>query len=516
MEPYARGDAALRARRGRRPPTRGGVRTRHPAHPGHPRAVEPRPRQGTPGSGRQASARLERRHAARRLPHASSTTSGACAAWPGTRSWSSSVRRVGPRRPALLAEQMQRLHRVTFRTIWVNPLKVTPGYAPLARGMAAALPFVDAFVEGPLDRGDGGIGGDDLAGVIAGAPLRRTSQVTPSTAGATMRELLDDIDRWRATGKRVAIARVVDIEGSGPRLPGAAMAVNEAGEVAGSVSGGCVEGAVVAEALGDAARRCRGPEWSPSATATTRRSPSASRAAARSACSSKRSTGERRDPMYQRAQRAASARAACRSRHRDRRARPGTQAAGRPGERHSARSAAPSSTASPPATRSASSRRAVAASATTAPTARPPLRIWSTHAGRRGRVRRELGAAAADVDLRRRRLHRGPGARSPRCSATGCWCAMRARSSPLAGASRWPTRSWSWPGPVFAERGHTLGPARRGVHPHPRPEVRRARGAGSARHHGRLHRRDGQPHDARQAVRAAAPTWASPTQSSPG
>jgi xanthine dehydrogenase accessory factor len=65
-----------------------------------------------------------------------------------------------------------------------------------------------------------------------------------------MRELLDDIDRWRADGKRVAIARVVDIEGSGPREPGAAMAVNDAGEVAGSVSGGCVEGAVVAEALG--------------------------------------------------------------------------------------------------------------------------------------------------------------------------------------------------------------------------------------------------------------------------
>jgi uncharacterized protein with von Willebrand factor type A (vWA) domain len=32
--------------------------------------------------------------------------------------------------------------------IWVNPLKVTPGYAPLARGMAAALPHVDEFVEG--------------------------------------------------------------------------------------------------------------------------------------------------------------------------------------------------------------------------------------------------------------------------------------------------------------------------------------------------------------------------------
>jgi xanthine dehydrogenase accessory factor len=65
-----------------------------------------------------------------------------------------------------------------------------------------------------------------------------------------MRDLLNDIDRWKAQGKQVALARVVDIEGSGPRDPGAAMAVNEDGEVIGSVSGGCVEGAVVAEALG--------------------------------------------------------------------------------------------------------------------------------------------------------------------------------------------------------------------------------------------------------------------------
>jgi xanthine dehydrogenase accessory factor len=62
-------------------------------------------------------------------------------------------------------------------------------------------------------------------------------------------EILSDLDRWRSRGQRVVLARVVDIEGSGPRLPGAAMAVNEAGEVAGSVSGGCVEGAVVHEAL---------------------------------------------------------------------------------------------------------------------------------------------------------------------------------------------------------------------------------------------------------------------------
>jgi xanthine dehydrogenase accessory factor len=64
-----------------------------------------------------------------------------------------------------------------------------------------------------------------------------------------VKDLLDDIDRWRNSGKRVAIARVVDVEGSGPRDPGASMAVSDDGEVAGSVSGGCVEGAVVGEAL---------------------------------------------------------------------------------------------------------------------------------------------------------------------------------------------------------------------------------------------------------------------------
>jgi xanthine dehydrogenase accessory factor len=64
-----------------------------------------------------------------------------------------------------------------------------------------------------------------------------------------MKELLEDLDRWRTKGVRVAVARVVDIEGSGPREPGAAMAVSAEGEVVGSVSGGCVEGAVVTEAL---------------------------------------------------------------------------------------------------------------------------------------------------------------------------------------------------------------------------------------------------------------------------
>jgi uncharacterized protein with von Willebrand factor type A (vWA) domain len=50
--------------------------------------------------------------------------------------------------PDLLAEQMARLHRLAYRVVWVNPLKASPGFAPLARGMTAALPHVDEFVEG--------------------------------------------------------------------------------------------------------------------------------------------------------------------------------------------------------------------------------------------------------------------------------------------------------------------------------------------------------------------------------
>lgn len=48
----------------------------------------------------------------------------------------------------VLGEHMARLHRVAHRVVWVNPLKASPGYAPLAAGMAAALPHVDDFMEG--------------------------------------------------------------------------------------------------------------------------------------------------------------------------------------------------------------------------------------------------------------------------------------------------------------------------------------------------------------------------------
>jgi xanthine dehydrogenase accessory factor len=65
-----------------------------------------------------------------------------------------------------------------------------------------------------------------------------------------MRDVLDDIERWRAEGKPVALATVVATWGSAPRAVGGKMAVAEGRKIAGSVSGGCVENAV-AEAAGE-------------------------------------------------------------------------------------------------------------------------------------------------------------------------------------------------------------------------------------------------------------------------
>jgi xanthine dehydrogenase accessory factor len=63
-----------------------------------------------------------------------------------------------------------------------------------------------------------------------------------------MRDVLPTLERWAADGRRIVVATVVERQGSAPRDPGASMALNDRGEVAGSVTGGCVEPAVIREA----------------------------------------------------------------------------------------------------------------------------------------------------------------------------------------------------------------------------------------------------------------------------
>jgi len=64
-----------------------------------------------------------------------------------------------------------------------------------------------------------------------------------------MKDILPAIETWHTRGERIAIATVISVVGSAPRRPGAKLAVNERGELAGSVSGGCVEPAVVQAAM---------------------------------------------------------------------------------------------------------------------------------------------------------------------------------------------------------------------------------------------------------------------------
>ena len=65
----------------------------------------------------------------------------------------------------------------------------------------------------------------------------------------TVQGILDRAEAWRREGRGVALATVVETWGSAPRPVGSHLVIDEDGNFLGSVSGGCVEGAVVAEAL---------------------------------------------------------------------------------------------------------------------------------------------------------------------------------------------------------------------------------------------------------------------------
>ena len=131
--------------------------------------------------------------------------------------------------PASVGRELQRLRRLARRIVWVNPHKRHAAYEPLARRDGRRLAVSRRLPLGsqPADAGRGG---------------RR------HRGEDRMIDVLETIERWRGEGQRVAVATVVEVENSAPRDPGAVLAVNERGDVAGSVSGGCVESAVYEEA----------------------------------------------------------------------------------------------------------------------------------------------------------------------------------------------------------------------------------------------------------------------------
>ena len=387
------------------------------------------------------------------------------------------LRRLGRVTPSELGRAGAAAARVAHRVVWVNPLKASPGYAPLARGMAAALPVRRRVRRGPLARAPGGARRGDRA----------------------VREILRRPRAVAGQGKRVALARVVDIEGSGPRDPGAAMAVTEDGEVVGSVSGGCVEGAVVTEALdilatGEPAardvrlQRRRGLRRRPH----LRRHGPPLRRAPRLGVPATLAAGDPRPPP------------------------------GRPGHRGRwPRRRATRCSSSPASTRSGSSanpdldrvvqrdarRRWPPAHACAATAPRRGHEDTSPCSSRRSRRRRGCSSSAPSTSPPR-------SCGWPRCSATGSRCAMPARCSPPRLASRWPTRSSSTGPTATWPRSARPRAARRRVRAHPRRQVRRARDRGRAGHRRRLHRRHGLAPHHRAAHRPAAGRGRRPTSSS--
>ena len=180
--------------------------------------------------------------------------------------------------PAIVAAETARLRRNCHRLVWLNPLAGTPGYQPLAGGMRAAYPYIDDFLPAGTVASLERLG--EILGGVRSADTRRGSEAAAhaalpgvaeaaeaaTAAGAAppgvvggeptdprhgqahpMKELLDTLQGWQGEGIDVGRAVVVRTFGSAPRPEGAVLLYASDGRIAGSVSGGCVEGAAAEE-----------------------------------------------------------------------------------------------------------------------------------------------------------------------------------------------------------------------------------------------------------------------------
>ncbi len=176
--------------------------------------------------------------------------------------------------PALVAIETARLRRNCHRLVWLNPLAGTPGYQPLAGGMRAAYPYIDDFLPagtvaslerlgeilGGVRAGDTRRGSEAAAhAALPGTNSRRSpacrlsSAVRPSThplrghfdEGTARHDRRLGVCRHRSRRCRPGRRRPDVRVGAAPR--GRRLLYARDGRIAGSVSGGCVEGAAAEE-----------------------------------------------------------------------------------------------------------------------------------------------------------------------------------------------------------------------------------------------------------------------------
>ena len=152
-----------------------------------------------------------------------------------------------------LAFEMDRLHRSCRRLIWLNPLLRFEGFEARAKGVRTMLPHVDELR--PIHN----LEVHERTGARA---IRRARQGIRSQGDAPPgclmegpamlsrdEDILKAAEDWRKDGRGVALATVVETWGSAPRPVGSNLVIDQDGNFLGSVSGGCVEGAVVTEAV---------------------------------------------------------------------------------------------------------------------------------------------------------------------------------------------------------------------------------------------------------------------------
>ena len=171
-----------------------------------------------------------------------------------------------------LAFEIDRLHRSCRRLIWLNPLLRFSGFEAKAKGIRAMVPHVDELRPihnldsmkrtgaGPFGdrrprRRSEGLAGQGGMTIFPGQGRRsiRSQGDGLDSGGFIMfardEDILKAAEDWRAKGRGVALATVVETWGSAPRPVGSNLVIDDEGNFLGSVSGGCVEGAVVTEAL---------------------------------------------------------------------------------------------------------------------------------------------------------------------------------------------------------------------------------------------------------------------------